>query len=225
MRIALTPLAGGFTIACLTAALHFGALAQTPESPVAPGKELLGIPPRATPADYQTKAQAGSVTLAAEFLGHAIPAGQSSLVAEDYVVVEAALFGPPGARTAISAADFSLRINGKKQALTGAHFGLVFQSLKDPEWGPTASEKEKSKTSVGGTGGGAGDPPPPPPKMPIALRRAMEQRVQKSALPEGDRPLPQAGLLFFPYRGKTDGIHSVELNYNGKDGKAKLALQ
>src|SRR2546426_388171 len=32
-----------------------------------------GIPPRATPADYQSQAQAGTVTIAAEFTGHSLP--------------------------------------------------------------------------------------------------------------------------------------------------------
>ncbi|MBL8178146.1 MAG: hypothetical protein JNK48_25955 [Bryobacterales bacterium] len=184
-----------------------------------------GIPPRAAPTDYQARTQAGALTLAAEFLGHSIPSDPNSIVSEEYVVVEAALFGPAGAKATLNASDFSLRINGRKQLLPAAHFGLTFQSLKDPEWGPTESEKQKSKTSVGGSGGGQNDPPPPPPKMPIALRRAMEQRVQKSAFPEGERPLPQSGLLFFQYRGKADGINAVELYYNGKDAKAKLALQ
>jgi hypothetical protein len=183
-----------------------------------------GIPPRATPGDYQVKGQAGNLTIAAEFLGHSIPTANGTVITEDYVVVEAAVFGPEGARAALSASDFMLRINGKKNPLQGAHFGLVFSSLKDPEWGPTPSETAKSKTSVGGQGGGS-EPPPLPPKMPVPLRRAMEQRVQKAALPEGDRALPQAGLVFFQYRGKVDGIHSVELTYNGEGGKATLALQ
>jgi hypothetical protein len=53
----------------------------------------------------------------------------------------------------------------------------------------------------------------------------MAQRVQKATLPEGDRPLPQAGLVFFPYRGGAKGIHSVELTYDGPAGKVTLALQ
>jgi hypothetical protein len=52
----------------------------------------------------------------------------------------------------------------------------------------------------------------------------MQQKVQKAALPEGDRPLPVAGLIFFPYRGKADGIRTVELMYEGAAGKATLAL-
>lgn len=204
--------------------------AQGQETPAAPSPSKdapLGIPPRAAPTDYEVKAQGGPYTVAAEFLGHNIPTDQGTLVTEDYVVVECAVYGAAGARATLAATDFTLRINGRKVELTGAHFGLVFASLKDPEWGPSEAEKKSSKTSVGGGGGGRnpGDPPPPPPKMPIGLRRAMEQRVQRAALPEGDRPLPQAGLLFFQYRGKTDGIHQVELTYNGKDGKAKLTLQ
>jgi len=203
-------------LAGVFAALHL--LAQTETA-------VQGIPPRAAATDYQVQAQAGPLTLAAEFLGHSIPSDPNSIVSEEYVVVEAALFGPAGAKTTLNTSDFALRINGRKQLIPAAHFGLTFQSLKDPEWGPTEAEKQKSKTSVGGSGGGQNDPPPLPPKMPIALRRAMEQRVQKAAFPEGERPLPQAGLLFFQYRGKADGINAVELYYSGKDGKAKLTLQ
>ena len=42
---------------------------------------------------------------------------------------------------------------------------------------------------------------------------------------EGERTLPQAGLIFFQYRGKTQSIHSIELIYAGPAGKATLALQ
>jgi hypothetical protein len=53
----------------------------------------------------------------------------------------------------------------------------------------------------------------------------MAQHVQKAALPEGDRTLPQAGVIFFQYRGKTKGIHSIELIYAGPAGNATLTLQ
>ena len=85
---------------------------------------------------------------------------------------------------------------------------------------------EKSKTSIGGGGqGGKSDSPPAPVHMPIELERAMEQHVQKAALAEGDRALPQAGLIYFEYRGKTQNIHSLELIYTGPAGKATLTLQ
>ena len=53
----------------------------------------------------------------------------------------------------------------------------------------------------------------------------MEQKVQKATLPEGDRALPVAGLIFFQYHGKTQSIKSLELIYDGPAGKATLMLQ
>ena len=189
--------------------------------------EAKGLSPRAAPADYQAQVQAGTMTIAAEFKGHAVPTLQGPLSSEDYVVVEIGLFGAPEARIKLSSEDFSLRINGKKMPLPAQPFGLVFESLKDPEWEPPVSASSKPKTSFGGSGrGGAeSDGPPAPVKIPVAVQRAMAQRVQKASLPEGDRTLPQAGLIFFQYRGKTQKINSLELIYAGPAGKATLALQ
>jgi hypothetical protein len=53
----------------------------------------------------------------------------------------------------------------------------------------------------------------------------MQQRVMKVSLGEGDRPLPQAGLLFFEYHGEVAKIRGMELIYSGPAGKATLALQ
>ncbi len=50
----------------------------------------------------------------------------------------------------------------------------------------------------------------------------MQQKVQKASLPEGDRPLPAAGLIFFEHHGKTT---SAELIYASPAGKAILKLQ
>jgi hypothetical protein len=194
---------------------------QNKEAPV----EVKGMLPRAAPADYQAHAKAGTVTVAAEFAGHSIPTPEGPLSTEDYVTVETGLFGSPGARLTVSANDFSLRINGKKTPLPSQPYGLVTESVKDPEWAPPAAAASKSKTSLGGGGQGEADGPPAPVRIPFALQRAMAQRVQKAALPEGDRALPVAGLIFFRYRGKSKGIHSVQLIYEGPAGKATLALQ
>jgi len=178
--------------------------------------EAKGMPPRASPADYQAQAQAGAVTVAAEFMGHAVPTLQGTLSTEDYIVIEAGLFASPGARIKLSSDDFSLRINGKKTPLASQPYGVVVGSLKDPEWEPPVPAASKSKTSLGGGGKGEqGDAntPPAPVQIPIAVQRSMAQRVQKASLPEGDRTLPQAGLIFFQYRGKTQSIRSIELIY------------
>jgi hypothetical protein len=212
--------------------LALGLYAQTPPPPAqeppkeAPGTEAKGMVPRGSPNDYQAHIQVGKLTIGAEFMRHAIPTPQGELTTEDYVVVETGLFGAPGARSTISAGDFAMRINGKK-AVPGVPYGLVLESTKDPDWVPPELPSEKKGGSGLSTGGGGdqGSAPPPPPKMPLPLVRAMHLKVQKAALPEGDRPLPQAGLLFFSFRGKSTSIKSVELIYTGPAGKITLTLQ
>ncbi len=214
-----------WTTGILGASVCLCAQAQNTEGKSAQTIEVKGMPPRAAPTDYQAHAQAGTVTIAAEFMGHSIPRPEGPLSTEDYVVVETGLFGPPDARLTLAVDDFSLRINGKKTPLASQPFGLVLSSLKDPEWAPPAPPESKSKTSFG-TGGRA-DPntPPAPVHVPIELQRAMAQYVQKASLPEGERALPEAGLIFFQYRGKTQNIRSLELIYSGPAGKATLILQ
>jgi hypothetical protein len=195
------------------------------QSQTSPANEMKGMPPRVGPSEYQSHAQAGAVTIAADFDGHSVPTPDATYTTEDYVVVEAALFGPAEARATLSKGDFSLRINGKKLASPSQPYELVFHSLKDPEWEPPSKDSKAGKTSLG-TGGGT-DPGSTPAvvHMPIELRRTMEQRVQKVSMLEGDRALPQAGLLFFEFRGKPQSIRSLELIYSGSAGNATLALQ
>jgi hypothetical protein len=189
--------------------------------------ETKGMPPRAAPGDYQAHAQAGAVTIAAEFMGHAVPKPEGPLSTEDYVVMETGLFGAPGERIKLSIDDFSLRINGKKTPLSSQPYGLVTGSLKDPQWAPPEEAEAKPKSKTGLSSGGQSDSNSLPTvvHVPIELRRAMAQYLQKSSLPEGDRALPLAGLIFFQYRGKTSSLRSIELIYAGPAGKTTLALQ
>jgi len=186
------------------------------------------LPPRATPADYQAQAQTGSMTIAAEFVGHFVPTLQGNLSTEDYVVVETGMFGPPEAPVKLFLGDFSLRINGKKTALPAQPFGMVLKSLKDPDWEPPAPAESSStsKTKINTGGGGSRDKDPPAPvRIPVEVQRAMQQRIQKASLPEGDRTVPVAGLVFFQYSGRTEGIRSIELIYNGSAGSVTLELR
>jgi hypothetical protein len=220
---------GVLTAAILSAALSLCGQEPKQEPNTAPKAEAPraeGIPPRAAPTDYQFHAQAGQLTIAAEFTGHSVATPESTLNTEDYVVIEAAIYGPPGTHIKISHEDFTLRVNGKKKApLQGQPYGAVVRTLKDPELEPTV-EETKSKTSVStGGGGGGGNEPPPPYRVPDALRHEYSQRLQKLSLPEGDRALPQAGLIYFVYRGRTDKLQSIELTYSGPAGQATLSLQ
>jgi len=203
-------------IGILASALYLGGQTPTPSHE--------GIPPRESPSDYQFQAKAGTLTVAAEFTGHSVGLPEGPLTTEDFVVIETGVYGPSGARTKLAAADFSLRINGKK-AVTGQPYGLVVNSLRNRELEPTAAE-QKSKTSVN-SGGGQQDSSstPAPYRVPDALKHEWGQRLQRASLPEGDRALPQGGLLYFPYRGKTEKITSLELIYAGPAGQFTLALQ
>ncbi len=209
--------------------LPLALLAQAPPTP-SPADAVKGLPARASAADYQGQAKAGKISIGADFDGHSVPTEDGIFSSEDYVVFEVSVFGPAGESLKLSTEDFSLRVNGKKNTSPAQSYTVVFSSLKDPNWQPPVPV-EKSKSSKGGiTGGGGGegnsnDPPPPPPKMSFPERRAMEQKVQKAALREGDRPLPSAGLVFFPFRGKPKSSDTFELIYSGPAGKASITLQ
>jgi len=207
-------------------AVFTAALCLRAQSPV-PSDAAQGLPPRATPADYQIQGKAGTVTIAAEFDSHSVPLAEGVLTTNEFVVVEAAFFGPSGARLTLSPGNFSLRINGKKAPSPAQPAGLVLKTVKDPAYEPpTNSQLGKTTMNTGGGGGRGGggqdDGPPPPPKVPIEVQLSMEKRTKKASMPEGDRPLPQAGLLFFEFGGKA---RSVELIYDGPAGKATLNLQ
>jgi hypothetical protein len=189
-----------------------------------------GMPPRATPSEYLSHAQAGTYTIAAEFDRHEVPTPEATLTTEDYISVEVAVFGPAGAHLAISASDFSLRINGKKTPIPVEQFAAVFRNLRDPSYNPPELAAAKENKSSGLNTGGNNNQSdlgstPPPVHIPPEMERAMQLQVQNAALPEGDRALPVAGLIFFKYGGQPKGIHSVELVYAGPAGKATVTLQ
>ena len=210
------------TAAAIVLAL-FTSIAAAQETPA---RDPAAIAPRATPGDYQAQAQAGPITIAAEFTGHSIATPETIFTTEDYVVVEVGVFGPPEARVKLSHEDFSIRINGKKLPSPAQPYGLVSKNAKDPAWEDLEPpEAKKSKGGVSTGGNGKNDPGPPPVfHVPVELKRAMEQKVLKASLPEGDRLLPEAGLIYFEHSGKVTKISSIELIYAGAAGKATLTL-
>ena len=188
--------------------------------------EPQGLPPRTAPADYPAQAKVGAITLAAEFAGHGLPTPDGPLSSDSYVVVEVAFFGPAGTRLPISFNDFSLRINGKKNATPGEPYERVGGSVKDPEWAPPEKPEKGGGGGIlgGGGGGGSNESSKEPPRPPAELRRAWAQRVRKAALADGERSLPQDGLLYFSYGGNAKSIRSLELIYTGAAGKTTLTL-
>jgi hypothetical protein len=199
--------------------------AQTTPAPDAPAqRSSKGIPARRSAAEYIGHGKVGALTIGGDFDGHAIPTLESTLTAADFVTVEVGVFGAPGAHAVVSANDFSIRINGKKSPIPSEGFAALSRNLRDPTWTPP-EQKEKEKSRGGINTGGAQDNTPPVIHIPPEMERSMRQQVGEAALPEGDRALPIAGLLFFKYSGQARSIHEVELVYEGPAGKGSIKLQ
>ncbi|MBM3756988.1 MAG: hypothetical protein FJW38_23770 [Acidobacteria bacterium] len=190
------------------------------------------IPARAKPSDYKVSAVAGPHTIAADFLGHTIPAPESTFVTNDYIVIELAVF--PAARSdyRFDSGKLTLRVNGKKPEMLPQAPGFVAAALKYPSW------EQRPRIEATGGIGNAGvilgrDPaarfpgdrraPMPPPGMPPKQPGGVEVEKREMLRPEEwvtklaweDRPVkgPSAGLLYFPFRGKLDKIKKLELLY------------
>ena len=182
---------------CLFAQPQKPAATSDAQASDAQASETRGMPARATPGDYQAHAAAGPLTIGAEFMQHSVPTPGLLLATEDYVVVEAGVFGPPGARTTLNPSDFSLRINGKKHLESDAYVN-VFKSLKDPEWEPDVPVDKASKTSIG-TGGKNGNViPPVVPKPPFKLQRTWNLKHAEARVPGRRSPATAGRAALFP---------------------------
>ncbi|HVO97266.1 MAG TPA: hypothetical protein VMT15_04330 [Bryobacteraceae bacterium] len=196
--------------------------------------------PRTKATDYPVHVQMETVTLAAEYLVHSLPTPTGPLLASDYLVVEVAFFGPAFSRLKMSPDQFTLRVNGHGAPLSTQLPGMVAGSIKFPK-----STAHPSLTGTAGVGDGNGQvvvgPRPPPSQFPgdgrdrtastqpiTQVQKEQEDtvdyRVQNASLPEGEHSLPRSGLIYFLFRGRTKGIHSLELFYNGPMGKTALKL-
>ena len=195
--------------------------------------------------DYPAHATAGNVSIGADYLVHSIPAGNQTFVAPDYLVVEVAVFPPHGESVTIGGNTFTLRVNGKKFALSPIAPGFVAASLKYPDW--EQHPRAQVEAGVGDAGVVLGQPPavgrfpgdPTANRMPRAPkapppddRRGIEQEeperaedvIAKTALPDGAAAKPVSGFIYFPYKGKAKALKSVELIYEGPSGTATLKL-
>jgi len=198
-------------------------------------------------AEYPVHATTAAFDIGAEYMVHSIPTEDGNLFANDYLVVEVAVY-PTHGLVNMSAERFTLRLNGKKSVLYTQSPGMVAGSLKYPDWDGV----QPRLTGNVGVGDGQilingppqvarfpGDPaerrvPRPttdpnktdeatPPK-PEAM--SIDEKIARAALPEGQLRSPKKGALFFPFKGKTKSIRSVELLYEDEAGnKTTLTLQ
>jgi hypothetical protein len=198
-----------------------------------------GTPPKASAQDYPVHANLEKLSIGAEYLLHSFSSGREMFIAKNYLVVEVALFPAKGQNLLASAAQFSLRVNGRKQAVSAQAPEFVAASLKYPD-------QDRGLHPVAGLGPLVlGAPPPverfpgdpnartvPPPQMPTDNPSGLdkeppvtaEELAVRAALPEGEHKGPASGFVYFPYRGKLSRIHSLELQFTGPAGSVTLPL-
>jgi hypothetical protein len=199
-----------------------------------------GTEPKTKAAEYPLHADAGKVSLGAEYTIHSFSGGHQTFVARDYLVVEVALFFARGERLMVNDGQFSLRINHKKDVLAPQAPEFVAASLKYPDWGNHPSVQAGVGPIILGAppqvgrfpGDPAGNPGPTQPRAPTDDPSGMgkepqeraEDLVVRVALPEGEARVPVSGYLYFAYQGKTSRIRSLDLEYSGPGGSVTLPL-
>jgi len=200
-----------------------------------------GTTPKASELDYPVHAKLEKLAIGAEYLVHSFSSGRQMFIAKDYLVVEVALF-PAKGENLVNASHFSLRVNGRKQALSPQSPEIVANALKYPD--PNTGHGLQPTTQLGPIVLGQpvpverfpGDPNartrPLPPGAPTDNPTGAdkepplkaEELVVQAALPEGEHHGPTSGFLYFFYRGNIHRIRSLELVYASPGGSATLPL-
>jgi hypothetical protein len=198
-----------------------------------------GTTPKPSAADYPVHGEAGSTPIGAEFMVHSFGSGEQMYIAQDFLVVEVALYRPKDVMQPLDPSEFALRINGKKAVLNPQSPSLVAGSLNHPEW------RQRPTMEAGGGAGPVGigypqtRPPfpgapqqrlPAPPRAPdagppggIERQKAAtpEETLVQTALPTEPHRGAVSGFLYFPYTGKISSIKSLELTWQGASLKLR----
>ncbi len=198
-----------------------------------------GTEPKAKAEDYEAHGQLKDIAIGAEFMIHSFSGQGETYIAKDFLVVEVALFPPKGQAVDVNGGAFSLRINGNRKPLMPAAPGMVIASLERPEW--QSGPRLEGGGGLGNTGVILGRPVPsqvpngqpvptrrpspvPDPTNPVGVERqehiSATDLVGQTALPEGHFGGAVSGYLYFPFRGKSTSIKSLELLW--KDAVIKL---
>ncbi len=197
--------------------------------------------PKAKPTDYPSHAQVERAALGAEFLLRSVTGSDGAFLAEDYLVVDVALFPAKGATLAVALGHFRLRLNGKKETLAPTTPGFVAAAFKYPDWerrpgvvataGPVIIGRPRTTERFPGDPRPGQERLPNPPRAPDSSGVEREERaspaevVVNEALAEGEVDRPVRGFVYFFHKGKTKSLKKVELLYEGPAGKAALSLQ
>ena len=201
----------------------------------------IGTTPKASAQDYPAHATLDKLSIGAEYTVHSFSRGREMFIAKDYLVVEVALFPAKGQSLLVNAGNFTLRVNGRKQALSPQAPEIVANALKYPD--PNTASGVHPTVGLGPVVLGApppverfpGDPTvyhPRPTQAPTDSPTGLDQEppvtadtlVVEAALPEGECHQPTSGFLYFPYRGKIRHIRSLVLVLASPAGATTLPL-
>lgn len=203
-----------------------------------------GTDPKAKPSDYPGSTKAGFITMAAENWGHGMTSPGGTILLNDYVAIEVALYAEKNRRFTVEVGKFSLYVNGAKKPLLPASPGMVAASVKYPDWERRAHMEGDGSVGNAQVGLGRptrverfpGDPNArrrPIPRAPDPADRSgadkppplsIDEVAQRNSLPEGEVRPPVSGFLFFPLKEKLKKIKTLELHYEGPDGTAVLGV-
>jgi hypothetical protein len=188
-----------------------------------------GTTPKPSSAGYTAHGKSGEIAIGAEYMVHSFGSGEQMFLAENYLVVEVALYPPKDATITVDLAHFGLRINGKKATILPQPPSMAAASLNHPEWvtHPTMD------LGAGPIGVGLGYPPnrapfpggpapsrgPVPPRAPDPGNRSGVERktvnaadlLVQLALPADPHKGPISGFVYFPFTAKPGSIKSLDL--------------
>ncbi|HVN04410.1 MAG TPA: hypothetical protein VMT86_08340 [Bryobacteraceae bacterium] len=198
-----------------------------------------GTTPKANAEAYAAHATLGGLSLGAEYMMHSFSGHGQTYIVRDYLVVEVALFCPPGTVVTPEARQFTLRVNGRN-TLAPQDPEIVAVSLKHNDWGTYPHAEAGAGPVVLGapqpTERFPGDPGRMP-RVPTSTPRdadpngvgaqppvTAEELVVQAALPQGEHRGPVSGYLYFSYQGKAKRIRTLELEFAGPQGDLTLPL-
>lgn len=208
---------------------------------------LAQIEPRQAAKDYPAQAVLSSASFGVEYLVRSVSAQNRTFFLNEYLVVELGVFPARGVKVPLALSQFRLRVTQKKKQETLPAIGpeFVAASLHYPDW----NYRRGAEAAVGAGDGAVilgrprtverfpGDPsgrsrPPNPPRAPDTDHGVeqpepvrAEDVVNATALREGEADHAVAGFLYFPWKGKTRDLRSVELVYEGPAGSAVVRLR
>src|SRR5258706_14258887 len=199
-----------------------------------------GTKPKPVPTDYDLHLSDGTLDIGAEYMVHSFSNGEQMFLAEKFLIVEVALYPVmKNDEVNVDMSKIGLRVN-HKTLLQPVDPKQVANSLKPSLW-----DRLQNRGMNGGMGGGGGplnvpptggqgpyppqqrtpNPPrAPEPDAPGGIERTKvnpEDVVVETALPPGPQKGAVSGFVYFYYNGKSSGLKSVDLEYNGVTLKLK----